>query len=76
MQGHTYGNRLHIFASKPAPIQISWAAYLASTGIPEINYIVGDPYVTPTTDKNNYIEKMNSIRGTSLNIKENNNGTR
>lgn len=58
MQGHTYGNRLHIFASKPAPIQISWAAYLASTGIPEINYIVGDPYVTPTTDKNNYIEKI------------------
>ena len=58
MQGHTYGNRLQIFVSKPAPIQISWAAYLASTGIPEIDYIFGDPYVTPETDKNKYIEKI------------------
>lgn len=58
MQGHTYGNRLHIFASKPALIQISWAAYLASTGISEIDYIFGDPYVTPMTEKNNYVEKI------------------
>ena len=36
MQGHTYDNRIQIFANKPAPVQISWAEYLASTGIPEI----------------------------------------
>lgn len=58
MQGHTYGNRLQIFANKPAPIQISWASYLASTGIPEIDYIIADPYVVPENEDKNYIEKI------------------
>lgn len=58
MQGHTYANRLQIFANKPAPIQVSWAAYLASTGIPEIDYIIGDPVVTPSIHQNIYAEKI------------------
>lgn len=58
MQGHTYDNRLHIFVEKPAPVQVSWAAYLASTGIPEIDYILGDPNVTPHDHKDLYTEKI------------------
>jgi predicted O-linked N-acetylglucosamine transferase (SPINDLY family) len=58
MQGHTYDNRLQIFVEKPAPVQVSWAAYLASSGIPEIDYILGDPNVTPTDHKNLYVEKI------------------
>jgi predicted O-linked N-acetylglucosamine transferase (SPINDLY family) len=58
MQGHTYGNRLQIFANKPAPVQLSWASYLASTGIPEIDYIIADPYVVPIKEDNNYAEKI------------------
>lgn len=58
MQGHTYDNRLHIFVEKPAPVQVSWAAYLASTGIPEIDYILGDPNVTPHDHKDLYTEKF------------------
>lgn len=58
MQGHTYGNRLQIFANKPAPVQLSWASYLASTGIPEIDYIIADPYVVPFKEENNYTEKI------------------
>ena len=58
MQGHTYDNRIEIFANKPAPVQISWAAYLSSTGIPEIDYILGDKYVTPIENQCNYVEKI------------------
>ena len=58
MQGHTYDNRLQIFVEKPAPVQVSWAAYLASSGIPEIDYILGDPNVTPHDHKNLYVEKI------------------
>ena len=58
MQGHTYDNRLQIFVEKPAPVQVSWAAYLASSGIPEIDYILGDPNVTPYDHKNLYVEKI------------------
>jgi len=58
MSGHTELNRLGVFVNKPAPIQVSWAAYLASTGITEIDYILGDPYVLKKNFQENYIEKI------------------
>ena len=58
MSGHTKGNRLPIFVNKPAPIQVTWAGHLASTGIPEIDYIIGDQYVTPLENKNQFVENI------------------
>jgi protein O-GlcNAc transferase len=58
LSGHTAQNRLPIFAWKPAPVQISWLGYFASTGVAEIDYILGDPYVTPTEEANHFIEKI------------------
>jgi len=62
MSGHTGDNRMPIFTYKPAPIQISWAAYLASTGIKEIDYIVGDIYSIPEKDFQNYTEKVLQLK--------------
>jgi len=56
--GYSGGSRLNIFAYKPAPIQISWAGYLSTTGFKEIDYIIGDPYVTPKNQSNIYTEKI------------------
>ena len=58
LSGHTGKNRLPIFAWKPAPVQISWLGYFASTGVAEIDYILGDPYVTPTEEANHFSEKI------------------
>jgi predicted O-linked N-acetylglucosamine transferase (SPINDLY family) len=58
LSGHTAKNRLNIFANKAAPIQITWCGYLNSTGISEIDYIIGDPYVTPKKDQFKYTEKI------------------
>ena len=58
LSGHTAKNRLPIFAWKPAPVQISWLGYFASTGVAEIDYILGDPYVTPTEEANHFNEKI------------------
>jgi predicted O-linked N-acetylglucosamine transferase (SPINDLY family) len=58
LSGHTAKNRLPIFAWKPAPIQISWLGYFASTGVAEIDYILGDPYVTPVEEADHFIEKI------------------
>ena len=58
MSGHSGDNRLPIFAYKPAPVQVSWAAYLASTGVKEIDYIIGDIYSIPEKDHKNYTEKV------------------
>ena len=58
LSGYSAKNRLPIFINKPAPIQISWAGFLASTGIPEVDYIIGDPYVTPKDNANHFAEKI------------------
>ena len=66
LSGHTAKNRLPIFARKPAPIQISWLGYFASTGLPEIDYILGDPYVTPLTDADHFVETIWQLPETYL----------
>jgi len=62
MSGHSGDNRLSVFHFKPALTQISWAAYLSSTGLQEIDYIIGDPYVTPSSDSRNYKEKILQLK--------------
>ena len=62
LNGHTINNRLEVFKNRCAPIQITWCGWLASTGIKEIDYIVGDKYVTPLTNQNKFTEKIYQLK--------------
>jgi predicted O-linked N-acetylglucosamine transferase (SPINDLY family) len=44
---HTAHNRMPVFARKPAPIQVSFAGYPATSGLETIDYRLTDPYLDP-----------------------------
>lgn len=55
--GHAPHNRLPLFAWKPAPIQVTWPASVASTGLESIDYILGDHKVLPESEETYSVEK-------------------
>ena len=58
LHGFAPGHRLQVFAYKPAPIQITWMGYWATTGLKTMDYIIGDNIVTPENEYHHYIEKV------------------
>lgn len=57
LSGHTYQERLALFARKPAPIQCTWLGYYATTGLPEIDYVIADRIIVPPEDEVFFTEK-------------------
>ena len=48
LSGHTGGNRLLVFARKPAPVQVTAWGYALGTGVEAIDYFFADPVLVPT----------------------------
>jgi len=44
---HMTDSRLLAFARRPAPVQVTWLAYVGTTGLKAIDYRLSDPYLDP-----------------------------
>ncbi|HZW13788.1 MAG TPA: hypothetical protein VFF81_11420 [Noviherbaspirillum sp.] len=42
LSGHTAGSRLTVFAHRPAPVQVSWLGYFATTGLSTFDAVLLD----------------------------------
>jgi len=58
LSGHTGRNRLPMFAWRPAPVQVSWLGYFATTGLSEIDYLLADAHVVPPGEEGQYTERI------------------
>ena len=55
---HTAGNRLTLFALKPAPVQVTYLAYPGPSGIEAMDYRLSDPHLDPVdADLQSYTER-------------------
>jgi len=58
MSGHMNFNRLALFSWRPAPCQVSWLGYFASTGVAAIDYLLGDRHVLAAGAEDQYVERL------------------
>jgi predicted O-linked N-acetylglucosamine transferase (SPINDLY family) len=58
LSGYTLGNRLLVFARKPAPIQITAWGYASGTGMRAMDVFFTDPVMVPPQDKKYFTEEI------------------
>lgn len=58
LKGYTAHHRLGIMARRPAPVQATFLGFPGGTGGPFMDYIIGDPVVTPLEHAGHFAEKI------------------
>lgn len=58
LAGYTKFARTEIFALRPAPIQVNYLGYPGTMGATFMDYLIGDPVVTPPDHAPYYTEKL------------------
>lgn len=63
LAGHTASQRLGVFASRAAPVQLSYLGYPHSTGLPCIDWMIADSVVAPPEHAHLFTEQVARVSG-------------
>lgn len=66
LDGHAGGNRLTVFARRPAPVQVTWLDYPGSTGTDCFDAALVDPFEVPEGAERFYSEPVIRLAGGRL----------
>jgi protein O-GlcNAc transferase len=66
LDGQTSGGRLSLFARRPAPVQVTWLDYPATTGCAAFDAALVDPYEVPAGAEAWYAEPVVRLPGGRL----------
>ena len=58
LSAHTGGNRLAVFARKPAPVQVTGWGQATGTGLPTIDWFMADPVLVPGPARRFFAEQI------------------
>ena len=58
LSGHTQGNRLRVFALKPAPVQAVWMGYVGTTGLAAMDWLITDRRENPPGSESEAVERL------------------
>ena len=63
LSGHTAGSRLTVFAHRPAPVQVAWLGYFATTGLRYIDAVLLDEWHAPAGTQAQFAELIVHLPG-------------
>jgi len=58
LSGHSAGNRLRVFAEKPAPVQVTAWGHAVGTGLDTMDYFLADRVVVPAETRGDFSEEV------------------
>ncbi len=64
LAGHTGQQRMALFAKRAAPVQATYLGYPGSTGVPNMDWVLGDEVVTPQGSESLCSERIARLPGT------------
>lgn len=62
LNGYSCTSRLGLWVSRPAPLSVGWFNFYATSGMPGIEYLIGDEVVVRSSEEKYYTEKIRRLK--------------